>query len=38
MMTVTLRIFLIIASLLTVIWILRKIRKMKVKMEDAIFG
>ena len=36
-MTVTLRIFLIIASLLTVIWILRKIRKMKVKMEDAIF-
>ena len=37
MMTVTLRIFLIIASLLTVIWILRKIRKMKVKMEDAIF-
>ena len=37
MMTVTLRIFLIIASLLTVIWILRKIRKMKFKMEDAIF-
>lgn len=37
MMTVTLRIFLIIASLVTVIWILRKIRKMKVKMEDAIF-
>ena len=37
MMTVTLRIFLIIASLLTVIWILIKIRKMKVKMEDAIF-
>ncbi|MEI3335363.1 MAG: DUF2304 domain-containing protein [Dorea longicatena] len=37
MMTVTLRIFLIIAFLLTVIWILRKIRKMKVKMEDAIF-
>ena len=37
MMTVTLRIFLIIASLLTVSWILRKIRKMKVKMEDAIF-
>ena len=36
MMTVTLRIF-PIASLLTVIWILRKIRKMKVKMEDAIF-
>ena len=37
MMTVTLRIFLIIASLLTVICILIKIRKMKVKMEDAIF-
>ena len=36
-MTTTLRFFLVIASLLTVIWILRKIRKMKVKMEDAIF-
>ena len=37
MMTTTLRFFLVIASVLTVIWILRKIRKMKVKMEDAIF-
>ena len=36
MMTTTLRFFLVIASVLTVIWILRKIRKMKVKMEDAI--
>ena len=36
-MSGTLRIFLIIASLVTVAWILRKIRKLKVKMEDAIF-
>lgn len=36
-MSVTLRILLVIASILTVIWILRKIRRFKVKMEDAIF-
>ena len=36
-MSTTLRALLIFASLLTVIWILRQIRKFKVKMEDAIF-
>lgn len=37
-MSDTLKGLLIIASVLTVGWILRKIRKNKVKMEDAIFG
>lgn len=36
-MTLSLRILLIIASLVTMWWILHKIRKLKVKMEDAIF-
>ena len=36
-MSTTLRALLIFASVLTVIWILRQIRKFKVKMEDAIF-
>ena len=36
-MSDTLKGLLIIASVLTVGWILRKIRKNKVKMEDAIF-
>lgn len=36
-MSTTLRVLLILASVLTVIWILRQIRKFKVKMEDAIF-
>lgn len=36
-MTITLRALLVIAALITVIWILRQIRKFKVKMEDAIF-
>lgn len=36
-MSTTLRALLIFASLMTVIWILRQIRKFKVKMEDAIF-
>lgn len=36
-MSVTLRGVMVIAALVTVIWILRKIRKFKVKMEDAIF-
>ena len=36
-MTTTLRFFLVIASLLTVIWILRKIRKMKVVLKDLCF-
>ena len=36
-MSDTLKALLIIASVLTVAWILRKIRKNKVKMEDAIF-
>lgn len=36
-MATTLRVLLAIASIITVIWILRKIRKFKVKMEDAIF-
>lgn len=36
-MSVTLRVLLVIGALVTTIWILRKIRKMKVKMEDAIF-
>ena len=32
-----LRIVLLIAAILTTAWILRKIRKLKVKMDDAIF-
>lgn len=36
-MSTTLKALLIFASVLTVIWILRQIRKFKVKMEDAIF-
>lgn len=36
-MSNTLRALLIVASLITVIWILRQIRKFRVKMEDAIF-
>lgn len=36
-MSTTLRILLAAASIITVIWILQKIRKFKVKMEDAIF-
>ena len=36
-MTITLRALLVMAALITVIWILRQIRKFKVKMEDAIF-
>lgn len=36
-MSTTLRAILILASIVTVIWILRQIRKFKVKMEDAIF-
>lgn len=36
-MSTTLRGVMIAAAIVTVIWILRKIRKFKVKMEDAIF-
>lgn len=36
-MSASLRILLIVAAVITVIWILKKIRKSKVKMEDAIF-
>ena len=36
-MSLSLRILLIIASFATMWWILHKIRKLKVKMEDAIF-
>ena len=36
-MSATLKMLLIVASVVTVGWILRKIRKNKVKMEDAIF-
>ncbi|MBQ6322567.1 MAG: DUF2304 family protein [Lachnospiraceae bacterium] len=36
-MSQTLRILLLVVALLTAIWILWKIRKLKVKMEDAIF-
>ena len=36
-MSGTLRILLLIAAVITAVWILRKIRKLKVKMEDAIF-
>ena len=36
-MSISLRIFLIIAAAVMIIWILRQIRRLKVKMEDAIF-
>ena len=36
-MSITLRILLLAAALVTAAWILRKISKLKVKMEDAIF-
>ena len=36
-MSATLKALLIVASVVTVCWILRKIRKNKIKMEDAIF-
>ena len=36
-MSVTLRRLLLLGAVITVVWILRKIRKLKVKMEDAIF-
>lgn len=36
-MSITLRILLLLAALATAAWILRKISKLKVKMEDAIF-
>ena len=35
-MSNTLRYLLLAAAIITAIWILRKIRKLKVKMEDAI--
>ena len=36
-MSNTLRYLLLAAAIITAIWILRKIRKLKVKLEDAIF-
>lgn len=36
-MSTTLRILLLIVALMTTFWILNRIRRMKVKMEDAIF-
>lgn len=36
-MSITLRVLLLIAAFVTAAWILRKISKLKVKMEDAIF-
>lgn len=36
-MSITLRIVLMVAALITVVWILRKIYKCKVKLKDAIF-
>lgn len=36
-MNMTLRVLLLIASLITAVWILRKIRKNRVKQEDALF-
>lgn len=36
-MSITLRMLLLIGAICTAGWILRKIRKLKVKMEDAIF-
>lgn len=36
-MSTTLRVLLLAASLITAVWILRKIRKNRVKQEDALF-
>ena len=36
-MSVTLRVLLLVASLVTAVWILRKIRKNRVKQEDALY-
>lgn len=36
-MSITLRTLLLVAALITAAWILRKISKLKVKMQDAIF-
>lgn len=36
-MSATLRALLLLAALVTIIWILHKIRRLKVKMDDAIF-
>lgn len=36
-MSITLRILLLLASIVTAVWILWRVRKAKVKMEDAIF-
>lgn len=36
-MSTVLRVLLLVASLLTAVWILRKIRKNRVKQEDALF-
>lgn len=36
-MSITLRILLLLAAAITVVWILYKIRRLKVKMEDSIF-
>lgn len=36
-MSDTLRVLLLVAAVMTAVWILYKIRKLKVKMEDAIF-
>lgn len=36
-MTTTMRVLLLMAAVITVIWILYKIRKLKVKMEDSIY-
>ena len=36
-MSHTLRILLLVTALLTAVWILRKIRRLKVRMEDAIY-
>lgn len=36
-MSDTLRVLLLVAAVVTAVWILYKIRKLKVKMEDAIF-
>lgn len=36
-MSITLRILLLLAGIVTAIWILWRVRKAKVKMEDAIF-
>lgn len=36
-MSVTLRVCLLIASIITIIWIFRRIYKLRIKMEDAIF-